>query len=166
MLRTRIDSNGTTSIMVPAKIVIASPLLRRLHDHWRALPTGEGGLPGPRALDPLDVPWALGAISLVDVAGDPPDCRFHFVLDGSWQVERYGFDMTGKALDEFPEPETRALIHASYLELVVVRRPLVRRRDLMLDGRPRRYEALLLPFGVAGRVTRIAVTLDFDAPGA
>jgi hypothetical protein len=158
--------NGTTPPMVPAKIVLSSPMLRRLLDHWRGLPPGEGGLPGPRALDPLDVKWALGAISLVDVAGDPPDCRFRYALDGSWQVERYGFDMTGKTLEQFPEPETRELIRGSYLELVAERRPLARRRDLMLDGRHRRYEALLLPFGDSGRVTRIAVALDFDATGA
>jgi hypothetical protein len=152
--------------MIPAKIALYSPLLRRLFDHWRALAPGEGALPGPRALDPLDIPWALGAVSLVDVIGDPPDCRFRYVLDGSLQVERYGYDMTGKFLDEFPEPETRELIRASYLEAVTARAPFARRRDLMLDGRHRRYEALLLPFGDGGRVTRLAVALDFDAPDA
>jgi hypothetical protein len=166
MLRTRIDTNGTTATMIPAKIALLSPMLRRLLDHWRGLPRDAGGLPSPRALDPVEIAWALGAVSLVDVAGAPPDCRFRYALDGSWQVERYGFDMTGKTLDEFPEPETRALIRGSYLEAAVARRPLARRRDLMLDGRHRRYEALLLPFGEDGRVTRLAVALDFDAPPA
>jgi hypothetical protein len=152
--------------MIPAKIVLSSELLRRLLEHWRGLPSGQGGMPGPRALDPLDVPWALGAISLVDVAGDPPGCRFRYALDGSWQVERYGYDMTGKSLEDFPEPETRELIRGSYLEVVAARRPIAHRRDLMLDGRHRRYEALLLPFGDADRVTRIAVALDFGVAGA
>lgn len=141
-------------------------MLRRLLDHWRGLPKGAGGLPSSRALDPIDIAWALGAVSLVDVTGDPPACRFRYALDGSWQVERYGFDMTGKTLEEFPEPETRELIRESYLEAATARRPLARRRDLMLDGRLRRYEALLLPFGEDGRVTRLAVALDFDAPPA
>jgi hypothetical protein len=98
--------------------------------------------------------------------GDPPECRFRYALDGSWQVERYGYDMTGKFLDEFPGPETRELIRASYLEVVTARAPFARRRDLMLDGRPRRHEALLLPFGEGGRVVRLAVALDFDPPDA
>jgi len=147
------------------KIALSSPLLRRLHAHWLALAPEDGDLPGSRALDPLDVAWALGAISLVDVTGEPPHCRFFFALDGGWQVERYGYDMTGKTLEDFPEPETRELIRASYLEVVAARQPLARRRDLMLDGRHRRYEALLLPFGEGARVTRIAVALDFDLPG-
>jgi hypothetical protein len=165
MLRTRIDTNGTTTHMMPAKIVFSSKLLRRLHAHWLALPAAAAGLPSPRALDPVDIAWALGAISLVDVTGDPPACRFHYTLDGSWQVERYGHDMTGKTLEDFPEPETRELIRGSYLEVVAARTPFARKRDLMLDGRHRRYEALLLPFGDGGRVTRIAVALDFDSLG-
>lgn len=148
-----------------AKIAFSGSLLRRLHAHWLALAPEDGRLPGPRALDPLDVAWALGAISLVDVTGEPPQCRFRFVLDGGWQVERYGYDMTGKYLEDFPEPETRELIRVSYLEVVAAQQPVMRRRDLMLDGRHRRYEALLLPFGEGARVTRIAVALDFDLPG-
>ena len=162
----RLDSNETTESTIRVQIVISSPLLRRLHAHWLALVPAGGGLPAPRALDPVDVPWALGAISLVDVAGDPPDCRFVYALDGSWQVERYGFDMTGKPLEAFPKPETRDLIRDSYLEVVRARVPFARRRDLMLDGRHRRYEALLLPFGEGGRVTRLAVALDFEARGS
>jgi hypothetical protein len=165
MLRTRIEEKGTTYPMVPVKIALSSPLLRRLHAHWQTLVPESGALPSPRALDPVEIAWALGAISLVDVAGAPPHCAFHYVVDGGGQVERYGFDMTGKSLDAFPEPETKALIHASYLELVATHAPIARKRDLMLDGRHRRYEALLLPFGEGGRVTRLAVALDFDFPG-
>ena len=88
-------------------------MLRRLYAHWLTLVPESGDLPSPRALDPVAVSWALGAISLVDVAGEPPHCRFHYVVDGGGQVDRYGFDMTGKSLDEFPEPETKALILAT-----------------------------------------------------
>ncbi|MCM0019214.1 MAG: ubiquinol-cytochrome-c reductase complex assembly factor 3 [Tagaea sp.] len=140
-------------------------MLRRLHAHWLTLVGESGDLPSPRALDPVAVAWALGAISLVDVAGESPHCCFHYVVDGGWQVDRYGFDMTGKSLDEFPEPETKALILASYREAVATRAPIARKRDLLLDGRHRRYEAVLLPFGEGGRVTRLAVALDFDFPG-
>jgi hypothetical protein len=42
--------------MIPVTIVLYSPLLRRLFDHWRGLAPGAGALPAPRALDPLDVP--------------------------------------------------------------------------------------------------------------
>lgn len=130
------------------------------------MPAGVAGLPAPRALDPVESPSALGAVTLVDVEGVPPDCEFRFARDGSWQVKRYGFDMTGKTLAEFPEPETRASIRQSYMEVGRARQPIARVRDLMLDGRPRRDGTLLLPFGAAGRVTRLAVALDFESGSA
>ncbi len=71
--------------------------------------------------------------------------------------------MTGKSLDAFPEPETRALIRESYLDVAASAQPRAHLRDLVLDGRRRRYEVLLLPFGEDGRVTRLAVALDFES---
>jgi hypothetical protein len=155
-------------LKMPAEIVVRSPLLRRLFDHWRGLGHGfeSGGLPHPRDLDPVAVKWALGWISLVDVTGAPPDCEFRYALDGTWQAERYGFDMTGKSLDAFPEPQTRALIRETYLEVASSALPRAHLRDLTLDGRRRRYEVLLLPFGEGKRVTRLAVALDFESRGA
>lgn len=151
---------------MPAELVLLSPLLRRLFDHWRGLAREIDGvwtLPQPRMLDPVAIKWALGWISLIDVKGVPPDCGFHYTIDGTWQAERYGFDMTGKSLDAFPEPETRALIRESYLDVAASAQPRAHLRDLVLDGRRRRYEVLLLPFGEDGRVTRLAVALDFES---
>jgi hypothetical protein len=151
---------------MPAELVLLSPLLRRLFDHWRGLAREIDGvwtLPQPRMLDPVAIKWALGWISLIDVKGVPPDCGFHYAIDGTWQAERYGFDMTGKSLDAFPEPETRALIRESYLDVAASAQPRAHLRDLVLDGRRRRYEVLLLPFGEDGRVTRLAVALDFES---
>jgi hypothetical protein len=165
VLEKRVVEKPSTCLVIPVKIALSSSLLLRLHAHWLALVPESGRLPAHRALDPVDVPWALGSISLVDVTGEPPNWGFRYVVDGSWKVERFGYDMTGKSLDAFPEPETKALIHASYLEAVAARAPLARQRDQMLDGRYRRYEALLLPFGDDARVTRLAVALDFDLPG-
>lgn len=151
---------------MPAELVLLSPLLRRLFDHWRGLAReidGAWTLPQPRMLDPVAIKWALGWISLIDVKGVPPDCEFRYAIDGTWQAERYGFDMTGKSLDAFPEPQTRAMIRESYLEVAAAAQPRAYLRDLTLDGRRRRYESLLLPFGEEGRVTRLAVALDFES---
>ena len=163
------DPSRSTSehgFRMPAELVLLSPLLRRLFDHWRGLAReidGAWTLPQPRMLDPVAVKWALGWISLIDVKGVPPDCEFRYAIDGTWQAERYGFDMTGKSLDAYPEPETRAMIRESYLDVAAAGQPRAHLRDLLLDGRRRRYESLLLPFGEAGRVTRLAVALDFES---
>lgn len=151
---------------MPAELVLLSPLLRRLFDHWRGLSRevdGVWALPQPRLLDPVAIKWALGWVSLVDVKGTPPDCEFYYAIDGTWQAERYGFDMTGKSLDAFPEPQTREFIRKSYLDVASSGQPCAHLRDLQLDGRRRRYEVLLLPFGEDGRVTRLAVALDFES---
>jgi hypothetical protein len=86
---------------------------------------------------------------LVDVLYQP--LQFRFRLIGTELVDRAGFDLTGKSLDAYPNPEFRAIMRQGYTAVVESRRPLRSvQTNLVVDGRVRRYEALLLPLAADG----------------
>ena len=143
-------------------LVFRSAKLQRVYDYWKEK-RGARRLPARRDLDPLDLTFALGDILLVDVLYDP--LRFRFRLDGTNLVQRYGVDMTGKLLDDYPDPEMRALIDASYRDVVARAAPVVRYRDLLIDNRVFVYEVAILPMTVSGdRVEMLLSCIDFDSP--
>lgn len=142
------------------KLSLHSPTLRRLYDYWLSKVRGTS-LPGRSDIDPLDFRYALGDIALVDVLYEP--LRFRFRLDGTRHVEHFGFDMTGQFLDDFPQPEMRQFIHGNYRNVVESRRPQRYHRDLTTDGRPFRYETLLMPLASDGqKVDMIMVAIAFQ----
>jgi hypothetical protein len=106
-------------------------------------------MPARRDFDSLDLKYALGKLLLVDVLYRP--LQFHFRLVGTELVDRAGFDLTGKSLDAYPDPEFRAFMRQRYTAVVESRRPLCSMQpNLVVDGRVRRYEALLLPLAADG----------------
>jgi hypothetical protein len=124
-------------------LAIDSPLLKRLYADWAARRRARS-MPARDDFDPLDLKYALGKLLLVDVLYRP--LQFRFRLIGTELVDRAGFDLTGKSLDAYPNPEFRALMRQHYTAVVETRRPLRSvETNLVLDGRVRRYEALLLP---------------------
>ncbi len=138
---------------------VESPILRRFFQYYLEK---RGGRPFPaRAdLDPVDFSYALGDITLVDVHHDP--LKFSFRLDGSRHVERFGFDLTGRSLDDFPYPEMRQAIYDSYKDIVEHREPRRYFRDLQSSGRWFRYETLLLPLSSDGkRIDMIVSAISF-----
>jgi hypothetical protein len=142
------------------KQVLHSPTLIRLYDYWRGKWHGNL-LPGRADIDPVDFSYALGDVTLVDVLYDP--LRFRFRLDGTRHVEHFGFDMTGQMLDEFPESEMRQAIYNNYRDIVETHQPQRCYRDLTADGRPFRYEALLMPLAADGKKTdMIIVAIAFQ----
>jgi hypothetical protein len=140
---------------------LQSPTLQRLYRYWRGKWQDGDRLPGRSDIDPLDFSYALGDVTLVDVLQEP--LRFRFRLDGTRHVEHFGFDMTGQMLDDFPEPGMQQSIFESYRDIVENRTPRRRYRDLTADGRPFRYEALLLPLASDGEhVDMIIVAIAFQ----
>lgn len=126
---------------------LESPSLRRFYEYYREK-AGTRPFPARRDLDPVDFAYALGDITLIDVAYDP--LRFSFRLDGSRHVERFGFDLTGRSLDEFPYPEMRQAIYEGYRDVVERREPRRDFRDLESSGRWFRYETIILPLSDDG----------------
>ncbi len=100
-------------------------------------------MPARRDLDPLDFAYALGYVMLIDVLREP--LRFHVRLHGTEITRRVRYDLTGKPLDEIPDPEYRRYAIQRCRALVDAAQPLRLEQDRELDGRIHRYEALWLP---------------------
>jgi hypothetical protein len=126
---------------------IGDPKLRRFYDYWVGK-CGQRRFPARRDIDPLEFPYVLGNLMLVDVLRDPQ--RFRVRLHGCNLVARMNYDMTGKLLDHVPRPEYRAYVLDRCRGLVENGEPLLILHDLVLDGWISRYEALWLPLSDDG----------------
>ena len=119
--------------------------LQRLLAYWGER-RGPRALPARADIDPLDFPYILGNVVLIAVEREP--LRFRIRLQGSTLVQRLGFDLTGRLLDDLSAmPNFRDLIAVAAGEVVDHRRPILRARNMIMDDRVLRYEALLLPLG-------------------
>ncbi|MDF1794520.1 MAG: PAS domain-containing protein [Thalassobaculaceae bacterium] len=124
------------------------PSVIQLLDYWEEK-AAIGRLPSRDDVDPIDLRFILGDLILVDVLRDP--LRFRFRLMGVRMVERLGYDMTGKLLDEHPEEKFRAWAIELYTEVVTSAAPVAVASDALLDGRVRKFEAIMLPLASDGR---------------
>jgi hypothetical protein len=129
-------------------MAIQAPLLLRLLEDWETRRRGRT-MPARADFDPFDLKYMLGKLLLVDVLRDP--LRFRFRLIGTELLKRSGIDLTGRMLDDHPDPEYREYMRQRYITAVAGRQPLSSiQTRLVLDGRLRRYEALLLPLASDG----------------
>jgi len=135
---------------------IRQPRLRRLHDYWDAKRAGRE-FPSRADIDPVDFAWLLGNVLLVDAL---PEGRFRVRLHGTNLVERAGFDMTGKSMDAYPNPEYAKVALRSFGTVVETRRPLVSVNERTIAGRAYGYETVMLPLSADGaRVDMLLVGL-------
>lgn len=142
-----------------ARAAITDATLRRVFDYWQAK-IKDGRLPARMDIDPLDLPFVMGNMILVDVERDP--WRFRYRLAGSRVTNRLGFDPTGKYLDEHPDPNHRQTIQAVYVEVAETGLPKAYARNQYVDNRLRRYNVLVVPLsGDAGEVTMIMTVMKF-----
>jgi hypothetical protein len=142
---------------------IGDKRLVRLYEYW-LLRKGSHGFPSRGDLDPLDFRYLLGHIMLVDVSYDP--LRFQVRLHGTEMVQRAGYELSGKFLDELPVADYRDYVIEQCKGLVQSGEPLAVRHNRMLDGRIRRYEALWLPLSDDNcAVTMLLCALIYDGDG-
>ncbi len=140
-------SKSSNSEMVALLDCIETPCLRQLYVYWEQQ-RGERSFPARRDLDPLDFRSALGHVLLIDVLYDP--LRFRFRLHGTELVRRAGYDMTGKMIEQLPNPANRATLIERCRALVETRRPMRIANQRPLGTRLYQYEALWLPLGENG----------------
>jgi hypothetical protein len=134
--------------------------LRRLYDYWVDR-KGDRRMPARHDIDPLDFPYLLGNIMMVDVARDP--LRFRVRVHGTNLVRLSAYELTGKLLDELPNTAYRAYVIERCRGLVESGEPAIVRHDRMLDGHHRHYEALWLPLADDGTtVTMLLCALIYE----
>jgi hypothetical protein len=148
--------------MAAFESAIRSDVLRRLVAHWQRI-RGDRRMPARAELDPLDVRFAIGHISLIDVHRDP--LRFYFRLDGTKQVELFGLDCTRRYLDEAMPPDHAAMASASFRDVVMHGEPRYHRRQIVFHERLIDYEVVILPFSNDGdRVDLLMTGIVPDHP--
>ena len=80
-------------------------------------------MPARADIDPLDMMFVIGNIILVDVLAETP-LRFRIRLHGTNLVQRVGYELTGKMLDDLPVNDFRRLAQQSFTEAVTTAAPL------------------------------------------
>ena len=134
---------------------IQSDVLRRLVAHWSRI-RGQRRMPARADFDPLEVRYALGCISLIEVHRDP--LRFYFRLDGTKQVDLFGVDCTRRYLHEAMPAEYAAMVAASFSDVVARQEPRYHRRQIAYHERLMEYEAVILPFSSDGERVDLLMT--------
>lgn len=133
--------------MTASPLSIQSDVLRRLAAYWERLSASRRP-PARAAFDPLDVPFALGYMSVIEVHRDP--LRFYFRLDGTKQVDLFGIDCTRRYLDETMPKDHAALAVRTYLSVMTSGAPECHVRKVRFHERMIDYEILILPFAGDG----------------
>jgi len=121
---------------------IEHPDLRTLYDYWNERRRGRRW-PARADINPVDLKFALGNMSLIDVSRDP--MRFTFRLVGTLFAQRLGTDFTGKTVDDIPDAAYRDQVNAAYRKLAETGEPSVVLGERVFDNKPRRFETLRLP---------------------
>jgi hypothetical protein len=144
-----------------AALGLVDDRLRRLHAYWLER-RGSRAMPARADIDPLDFPYILGWVMLVEVEPQPGgDLRFRYRLHGANVVEHSGLDLTGRYTEDFPGPEFAAALKESYTNVVRGGVPRRSQRREYYDDRYYELEALLLPLGDSEGVKMLLIGLAF-----
>jgi hypothetical protein len=146
---------------------IADERIRRFFRYWLDK-RGDRRYPARAALDPVDFAYVLGDVVIVELrpapAGGPWPWTFRYRLVGTKIVGRDGYDLTGRTVDDLPEPEYRERVRATWLEVCQTGRPAHRVRELLLDRRMRRYEVVVLPLASNGEDIDMLISVQRQLP--
>jgi hypothetical protein len=143
--------------------LITHPRIRRMHEYWLVKRAGRA-MPSRADIEPLELRDCLGNLCLVEVTDETPP-RFRFRLDGSNLALTTGFDMTGKFLEEMPDPDYRAFVDSIYRRVLQTRAPVFMANHEDWKGYDLRVTSVTMPLSTDG--VRIDGLLDavFTAVG-
>jgi hypothetical protein len=128
---------------------LTSKRLRRLLRDWDSWRQGRE-FPSRADVSPEKIKYLLGGIVLLEVLYEP--LRFRYRLMGSTLAARRGVDLTGKMLDDNPDPELRRGLIKLNTSVIETRRPQTSeyRISNLEMGRSYNYDALNLPLSNDG----------------
>lgn len=115
---------------------------RRFHRHWIEK-RGGSALPSPDDFDPLDISWALGWVSILDIEGE----TFRWRLDGSRLAEFFRVDMTGLTLEDYPDAAAIPAMRETLRAASEARAPAYAKRRYIDTRGAWAYRTLILPAG-------------------
>ena len=101
---------------------IIHPKIKRMYEYWLSKCAGRQ-MPSRSDIDPLELRDCLGNLCLVDVIHETPP-RFKFRVDGSTIAMTTGFDLTGKFVDQIPDPSYRSFVRTLYERVMGTRAPV------------------------------------------
>lgn len=102
-----------------------------------------GRAPGKEFLDPLRLRFLLGSLSLLEVHKNP--LRFRYRLVGTDIVQRLGVELTGKWLDDHPDPSFRPFLLQGATIVYRESKPVYSYADLRTLGQDWRLEVVAVP---------------------
>lgn len=138
---------GEPALIAPR---IRQPLLARLLQDWETRCT-DGLLPSRRDFAPERLRYILGNLILWDVQTDPLVATYR-LYGSNFAVHRSG-EMTGKRLDQLPDPVMREMALHGLHRVIAERQPLLTRGRYGLSGSDTvvAMETLTLPLASDGR---------------
>lgn len=139
----------------PQQPEIVDHRLRRLYEYWQR-ERGMRPLPSRTDIDPRQLKFLLGYLSLLDVLKEP--LRFRVRLQGTELGWWLGGDFTGRTLDQLPASQLAAVIHQRLANAVNTAAPCHHRGEEIIADLPRRYEALILPLATDGMTVNMLLT--------
>jgi len=122
-----------------------------------------GRLPDKSFLDPLRLRFLLGSLSLLDIQKEP--LRFRYRLVGTDIVQRLDAELTGRWLDDHPNPVIRALLLQGATKIYRESMPVYSRLETRALGESWLLEVVGVPlFDAKGNVAYIGAGQSFP-PG-
>jgi hypothetical protein len=137
------------------------PKVRRIHEYWLSKRAGRP-MPSRADIDPFELRDCLGNLCIVELTDSPR--RYRYRLDGSNLALSTGFDMTGKYLEQMPDPDYRKFVTALYDRVVETRAPAFVANHEDWKGYDLQVNSVTLPLSTDG--VRVDGILDAVFPEA
>lgn len=136
--------------------IVDIPLFARALNYWNSLREGDR-LPARRNLRPRDIVDILPHIVLNDVVPGAPD-RYRYRLVGTRVAEYYGFDPTGRMLDEVAGGEFHDSVVRAFARCRETRQPQFEHLNRSWSA-IHRYSRLILPLAEDGKTVDIIMVV-------
>ena len=160
MARIKTTTEGQNEDRFHANLIKADKI-RQVYEYWLSKHRGSN-MPAPDDIDILDLEFAIGSISLIDVTDQSP--RFQIRMIGSQVVERHGQENTNVFVDEIEFEDTREILLSSYGKVFARREPFWIERETFNEQHIYVYECLILPFvDESGQIVQLMSILEWPS---